>query len=45
MKFDGTNLKDFGEILDCLYNNQLDDYDLYVLSLKGLFSNLQLQFN
>lgn len=32
--FDGKQLKDFGEILDCLYNKNINDYDYYVSSLK-----------
>lgn len=34
MNFEGKYLKDFGEIIDCLYNKRLDDYDYYVSSLK-----------
>lgn len=33
--FDGKYLKDFGEIIDCLYNGNLDDYDYYVSVLKN----------
>lgn len=41
MGLDGKYLKDFGEILDCLYKGNLDDYDYYVLALKGLMLNIQ----
>lgn len=40
MKFDGTQFKDFGEIIDLLYNKNLDDYNYYLLPLKSLFVNL-----
>lgn len=40
LSFNGSKLKDFGEIIDCLYNNKIDDYDYYVLSLKALLLNL-----
>ena len=35
MNFDGEYLKDFGEILDCLDKNNLEDYDYYVSVLKN----------
>lgn len=35
MNFDGGFLKDFGEVLDLLYKNRLDDYDYYVTSIKN----------
>ena len=33
--FDGKPLKDFGEILDCLHNNNLEDYDFYTMSIRS----------
>lgn len=36
----GKPLKDFGEILDCLQNNQMDDFDYYISSIKCLLSNI-----
>lgn len=33
--FDGKPLKDFGEILDCLHNKNLEDYDFYVMSIRS----------
>lgn len=35
MNFDGLYLKDFGEILDCLHDKKLDEYDYYVSSVKS----------
>lgn len=40
LKLDGTRFKDFGEIIDLLYNNQFEDYDYYLMLLKSLFINL-----
>ncbi len=40
MSLDGKNLKDFGEILDYLYNNNITDYEYYTLILKGMFINM-----
>jgi hypothetical protein len=40
MSLDGTYLKDFGDILDCLYNKNIDDYDYYVMSLKSMLANI-----
>jgi hypothetical protein len=36
----GKSLKDFGEILDCLQKNQMNDYDYYISSIKYLLSNI-----
>lgn len=33
--FDGNYLKDFGEVLDCLYKDNLDDFHYYVSVLKN----------
>jgi hypothetical protein len=41
MSLNGNYLKDFGEVLDCLYNHNIDDYDYYVLMIKNYFLNLQ----
>lgn len=41
MSLDGTYLKDFGEIIECLYKKQLDDYDYYVMALKNLLLTIQ----
>lgn len=38
--FDGKHLKDFGEILDCLYNNHREDFDYYVSSVRSNFIDL-----
>lgn len=35
MSFDGKPLKDYGDILDCLYKNHKEDYDYYVLTVKN----------
>ena len=42
VNFDGKHLKDFGEILDCLYNKNIVDYDNYVSSLKYSLTYLTL---
>lgn len=42
MNFDGKRLKDFGEVLDCLYNDNITDYDYYVSSLKSELFEIQL---
>jgi hypothetical protein len=41
MNFDGTHLKDFGEVLDSLYKEHYDDYDYYTLCIKKSLLNLQ----
>lgn len=33
--FEGKELKDFGEILDCLHSHNMSDYEVYITSLKG----------
>lgn len=35
MSLDGSYLKDFGDALDCLHKQHLDDYDYYVLAIKN----------
>lgn len=35
LSFDGKPLKDFGEILDCLHTNNMQDYDYYVMSVRN----------
>lgn len=34
LDFNGNHLKDFGEIIDCLYSRNIDDYDYYVSLIK-----------
>lgn len=41
LNLEGTSLKDFGDILDCLYNNIITDYDYYVSVLKGMVLDIQ----
>lgn len=33
--FDGNYLKDYGEIIDCLNENSVEDFDYYVLSIRN----------
>lgn len=40
MSLDGNLLKDFGDVLDCLYKNHIDDYDHYVRVIKGSLLNI-----
>lgn len=35
MNLEGGYLKDFGEVLDCLHNQHLSDYDYYVLAVRN----------
>jgi hypothetical protein len=41
MSLEGDYLKDFGDVLDCLYKNKIDDYDYYVTSVKNSLICLQ----
>ena len=41
ININGGYLKDFGEALDCLHKKNIDDYDYYVLSIKGSLMNIQ----
>lgn len=38
---DGTFLKDFGEVLDCLYLNHIEDYNYYISYIRGMILSLQ----
>lgn len=40
MKLDGGYLKDFGEVLDCLLANNIDDYNYYVSDIKATLSTI-----
>ena len=40
MKLDGSYLKDFGEVLDYLYTNNISDYNYYVSDIKSILSSL-----
>ena len=35
LRLEGGYLKDFGDILECLYKNLYEDYDYYVLTVKN----------
>lgn len=40
MNFEGGYLKDFGEVLDCLYAHHTSDYDYYVLAVRNSLIDL-----
>lgn len=40
LSLDGSRLKDFGDIIECLYKNRLDDYNCYIDSIKGMLLNI-----
>ena len=38
---EGKPLKDFGEVLDCLHNNDLSSYEIYTMSIKTSLSLIE----
>lgn len=40
MNLEGGYLKDFGEVLDCLYKHHTEDYDYYVMSIRNSLLDL-----
>ena len=40
MNLEGGYLKDFGDVLDCLYKHHTEDYDYYVMSIRNSLLDL-----